>query len=180
MYRSIPRGAVLLRARSTRSQSTFQGFDFLHENHIFHSDFLDQNADMNQITNTQTSDALSLGCANRTEPSVIRCALYDFGNPSIYFRELPQEKIRETEFFNFDYRQIPFSLQSNSCRYHQPWISSSSSHFILFHFALMNSSSFSLYKCSTLKIQYPSLGPFFCPMVDDNSLFRKMISTYGK
>ncbi|KDR85852.1 hypothetical protein GALMADRAFT_132495 [Galerina marginata CBS 339.88] len=127
-------------------EAFLEAFDFLHENHIFHGDFLDQNAGMNVCQHTQQFDLLGL-----REPSVTRYALYDFGNSSLYPHDVTIEEIRETKFFNFDYRRLPSPKEP----YNPFPVDVISLGFVL------------QVHVRHIENIIPELGPFFDRMVDD-------------
>ncbi|KDR85782.1 hypothetical protein GALMADRAFT_234858 [Galerina marginata CBS 339.88] len=84
------------------SQSFLEAFEFLHDNHIVHADFLEQNTAMDVIY----CDA-KLYSKGLRQLSSTRYALIDFDNSRQYPPNIPIEQIQETRFWNFYLRDLP-------------------------------------------------------------------------
>ncbi|KAF9478085.1 hypothetical protein BDN70DRAFT_68212 [Pholiota conissans] len=84
------------------AQSMLEAFDFLHEYHIVHFDFLDQNLGVNVL-----ADANALQPKGLLDRSVTRYALFDFGNSKQYSSDISIDRIQDTRFFGFELRGYP-------------------------------------------------------------------------
>jgi hypothetical protein len=74
----------------------------LHENRIAHCDFLEQNTGINILADTRIWYLKGM-----RDPSTTRYAIYDFGYSLIYPYETVLEDVTETQFLNFDLRDLP-------------------------------------------------------------------------
>jgi hypothetical protein len=77
-------------------------FDFLHEHHIVHFDFLSQNLGINVLSNVNKWWTKGL-----LQRSVTRYALFDFGQSKQYPLDIPIDEVQDTRFFGFDLRGYP-------------------------------------------------------------------------
>ncbi|KAF8174929.1 hypothetical protein BJ912DRAFT_909635 [Pholiota molesta] len=84
------------------AQSMLEVFDFLHEHHIVHFDFLSQNLGINVLSNVNKWWAKGL-----LQRSVTRYALFDFGQSKQYPLDIPIDEVQDTRFFGFDLRGYP-------------------------------------------------------------------------
>ncbi|KDR85783.1 hypothetical protein GALMADRAFT_84930 [Galerina marginata CBS 339.88] len=84
------------------TQSFLEAFDFLHENHIVHADFLEQNTAMNVIYPDGRWFIRGL-----RDPQATRYALIDFGFSKKYPVDIPIDETEEDRDYNFGTRGIP-------------------------------------------------------------------------
>lgn len=134
-----------------------QGFDFLHEHRIAHTDFLEQNTGINVLVDTRGIYLMGL-----RDPSVTRYAIYDFGGSSIFPEDTVLEDVQSTEFFHFGLRgcetppgpwnpfQVDILFLGTTL---QRWVRVSNKHLIIKCSVYLN-------LCSTLKMLSPKSALF--------------------
>ncbi|KAF9457533.1 hypothetical protein BDZ94DRAFT_1272850 [Collybia nuda] len=81
------------------TETFLEGFDFLHELRIAHTDFLEQNTGINVLVDTRGTFLTGL-----RDTSVTRYAIYDFGGSLIYPEDTILENAQTDEFLNFRLR----------------------------------------------------------------------------